>query len=210
MLFLILQTSSFILPAKAAIIYSGIQNIDIPMGVDGVYLNIITGATASSEPGSWTTAPWLNPFQGGVDVGNSDLLCPVISGPSDPFNPDTIINLAIGQIIDTNVNCTGGENISMGHTSAVVTPNMFTLGAPGYIGFKFKPTLSSTDTFYGWAQVVFTNTGSGAQIIDWAYNNVTDEGIFIGMAVPAPEPGRAMLLGFGLVGLLMRRQRRAA
>ena len=69
--------------SHAAIIYSGVQNVpipfDLPAGQEGVYLNIATGSTTVSYPADWSTAPWLNPFFGGVDVANSPLLRPVIT-----------------------------------------------------------------------------------------------------------------------------------
>jgi hypothetical protein len=192
--------------SPAAVIYSGLTNEPIPGDTNGVYLNPLVGTT-TVDPyfTTWTFEPWLNPFMGGVYVASNSLLCPVITGV------DTIVNLTAGTVIDGSLTFTSSESGSAGHTAAVVTPNKFTLGTPGYLGFKFKPTASSTDTFYGWAQVVFTNTGSGAKIIDWAYDDASGTAIaagFTGSSVP--EPSRAVLLGFGLVGLLMRRQRRAA
>src|SRR5690349_20813070 len=44
----------------AAIVWSGVVNVNIPSNVAGVYLNVITGATGSSAgqvPG-WTINPW--------------------------------------------------------------------------------------------------------------------------------------------------------
>ena len=205
--FLIFCALVLSLRSNAAVVYSGLQNVLIPLTIQGVYLNVDTGATASSQPGTWNTAPWFNPFLGGTSVANGALFCPVIDAPSHPINPDTIVNLAFGTLIDATLNYTGGENVSSGHTAAVATPNKFTLGQPGYVGFKFQ-TAPASASYYGWAQVVFNNTGTGT-IIDWAYDDSASTPIsagFTGAAVP--EPSRAMLVLTGLLAATLRRRRR--
>lgn len=198
----------FAASAPAAIIYSGVQNVVVPLTLGGVYVNPFTNATAGSLPGDWNTAPWMNPFLGGTSFSNGDLLLPVIDAPTHPVNPDTIVNMAFGSMILPGMNYTGGENTSTGHTAAVATPNKFTLGTPGYIGFEFKPT-SGGSTYYGWAQVLFSNTGSGS-VIDWAYNNLAGEGIVTGQLIAAPEPARAVLILMGMLGHTQRRRRHVA
>ena len=192
----------FALPARAAVVYSGVINESIPMDTNGVYLNPLVGTTAVDPfPSTWGTQPWLNPFMGGVYVASNDLLCPVITGV------DTIVNLTAGTVIDSSLTCTSSESGSTDHTAAAVTPNKFTLGVPGYIGFKFKATPSSTDVFYGWASVTFNNTGAGS-INSYAYDDTPNTSIaagFTGSVVP--EPSRALLILVGGLGLALRRHR---
>jgi hypothetical protein len=190
------------LPASAAVVYSGLINTPIPMDTNGVYLNPLVGTT-TVDPffTTWNTQPWLNPFMGGVYVASNDLLCPVITGT------DILMNLAEGTLIDSSLTCTSSESGSTDHTAAVVTPNKFTLGTPGFIGFKFKPTASSTDTFYGWASVTFSNSGPGS-IHSFAYEETPNTGIaagFTGIAVP--EPSRALLILLGAASVTLRRRR---
>jgi hypothetical protein len=198
----ILYPLSFIPPASAAVVYSGVINESIPMDTNGVYLNPLVGTT-TVDPffTTWNTQPWLNPFMGGVYVASNDLLCPVITGT------DILMNLAEGTLIDSSLTCTSSESGSTDHTAAVVTPNKFTLGTPGFIGFKFKPTPSSTDTFYGWASVTFSNSGPGS-INSFAYEETPNTGIaagFTGIAVP--EPSRALLILLGAACVTLRRCR---
>lgn len=198
-LFCILLTSSFLLPASAAVVFTTL-NTPIPMTIDGVYLNPLTGATVTTLPSGWNTEPWMNPFFGGVDVATDDLFLPVITGAS------TIVNLASGTVIDGTLTFATAESGSSDHTAAVVMPNMFTLGTPGYLGFQFKPTTSSTDVFYGWASVTFNNTGTGI-ITSYAWNDSPNTGILAGDIGLAPEPSRALLLVVGSLGVLLRRRR---
>lgn len=195
LLLFVLCSLLFILPASAAVVYSGLVNDPVPLSMNGVYLNPFSGITPA-EP----TGPWINPFMGGVFIGSNDLLFPAITGA------DQILNLTGGTLIDSSLTYTIGFSGSSTHTTGSVTPNKFTLGVPGFLGFTFKPTVSGS-TYYGWAQVVFSNTGPGS-IIDWAYDDTAGTGIaagFTGSVVP--EPSRAVLLMIGLISVLTRRRR---
>ena len=79
--------------ARASILFMGNQNIPIPMDFDGKYVRVDTGATATSLPADWETAPWINPFFGGVYIWNSPLLRPVVL-----TNTDQILNLTVGDL----------------------------------------------------------------------------------------------------------------
>lgn len=182
--------------AQSAVVYTSTP-IPIPLDFDGVYLNPITTATTNTQPADWNTAPWLNPFFGGVYFGNDDLLRPVITGA------DQIVNLAAGTQIDGSSNFVAGESGSSTHIGAAL--NQFQLGVPGYIGFTFQPTVGGS-TYYGWASVTFSNSGPGS-INGYAYDDTPGTGILAGDIGGAPEPSRAMLLMLGLTALLARRRR---
>lgn len=193
----ILLTSSFILPAKAAVVLTT-ANSPIPLNFDGVYLNPWTGATAGTQPGDWNTAPWLNPFFGGVDFGNGDLARPVFTGA------DQIVNLAAGTLIDGSSNFVAGESGSSTHVGPAL--NQFQLGVPGIVGFTFQPTIGG-NVYYGWASMTFSNSGPGT-IHSYAYDNTPNTGILAGDTLGIPEPSRALLLLLGLMGAVGRRRRR--
>lgn len=109
--------------AGAPIVYSGIQDFPIPLDAEGAYLQIASGVTAASFPPDWATAPWINPFFGGVYIGNSPLLRPVITGA------DQILNLAPGTVIGSGSNFVAGESGSTTHLGG--GPGQFALNVPG-------------------------------------------------------------------------------
>jgi hypothetical protein len=181
---------------RAAVVYSGTVDIPIAQNFTGLYLNPLSGATSGSHPGDWNTAPWLNPFFGGVYVGNGDLLRPVVTGA------DQIENLTLGAMINGSSAVVTGESGSTTHIGPEA--NRFQLNTPGLIGFVMQPTTGGP-LHYGWLLVTFHNSTSG-MIHSYAYESTPGTGLQAGI-VGVPEPGRALLLLLGLTGLMLRRRR---
>ena len=182
--------------ADAAIIYVS-SSTPIPYDSGGVYLNPSSGLTAGSQPGTFDTAPWINPFQGGVFVASSGLFCPIITGS------DQIVNVAGGSMIDSSQTyappAASGSTTHMGGSAGQFQPN-----TPGYIGFKMQ-TSPTSDTYYGWMQVSFNNVGAGS-ILSYAYESSPGTGIVTGL-IAVPEPSRAVLLLLGMMAAVLRRRR---
>ena len=154
---LLLPCLAFASAARAALVYSGVQNLPIPATLDGTYLRLTDGAVSGTFPASWATAPWLNPFFGGVDIANSPLLRPIITGT------DQILNLAVGTVISSASNFVAGESGSSTHVGAGA--GQFALGTAGLLGFAFRPT-AADPVSYGWLRLIVNNTGPGS-IVDW-------------------------------------------
>ncbi|WP_397385884.1 PEP-CTERM sorting domain-containing protein [Prosthecobacter sp.] len=181
------------LPARAAVIYSGLQNIAIPTDFDGVYIDIDTGAFSTSTFTGWD----INPFFGGSAIGNSAAFQPARLGLN---NDDPIVNLSYGTLVDASLFYSTGEGGSGDPVSHLgFDSNQFQPGVEGYLGFMFT-TNDSAGPYYGWMRVLLNNNVPGGLIKDWAYDNT-------GAPIPTPEPGRAALLLLGIVGLVTRRQR---
>jgi hypothetical protein len=185
--------------ARGAVIYSGVQNLGVPQDPDGLYLNIYSGATAGAQPGSWNTAPWLNPFFGGVWIAMGELFRPVITG-TEIDGEVQIVNLAAGTMIDGSSTFASAESGSTTHVGG--GPLQFQLATPGYMGFAFRQTVAGP-VYYGWLQLTINNASAGT-IKDWAYESVAG----VGIAAGVPEPGRALLLFFGAFLTFLRRKRR--
>ena len=188
-------------PGRAdLIIYSGQQNIPIPLNFEGIYLRVDTGATSAALPANWDTAPWLNPFFGGVFIANSPLLRPIITGT------DQILNLASGAVIDAGSNFVLGESGSTTHVGPAA--NQFQIDTAGIIGFALKTSVGAPER-YGWMGIKIDNTGAG-RIIDWAYEDTPGVGIGAGIT-SVPEPSEALvilLLALPCMTLCVRQRRR--
>jgi autotransporter-associated beta strand protein len=149
---------------EAAIIYSGLQELAIPTGFDGVYLDIDTGVTSSTEFAGWD----INPFFGGVGVANSPSWQPARVGTG---NEDSILRLGLGEIVsNSRLYSTdyGGSDSHLG-----ISTEQFGIGEEGYVGFSFT-TNGGAGLYYGWMRVVFTANAGGAMIQDWAYEDSGD------------------------------------
>ena len=182
--------------ARAALMYSGMQNVAVPLTLDGVSLRLSDGTVSGAFPANWNTEPWLNPFFGGVDIANSPLLRPVITGA------DQIVNLAPGTVIGSGSGFAAGESGSSTHVGAAA--NQFQSGTPGLIGFVFETTAGGPD-YYGWLRMTVSNTGPGS-IADWAYESTAGAPVQAGITA-VPEPA-ALAVGLLCLGAAMLRRRR--
>ena len=178
------------LPAGAAVIYSGPVNLSVSFDFNGLYLNPATGSTAPNAG----VEPTINLFFGGVAIGTNDLLRPVITGA------DQVVNLTDGTVVGSDSNYAASYNGSASHVGAAL--NRFQIGAPGNLGFAMQ-LASGGPTYYGWMQVVISNTGAGS-VIDWAYDNTAGTSIAVGAV---PETASLTLAMLGTTGLVLRRRR---
>jgi hypothetical protein len=195
-LLVLLFLATAVLGARASIDYSGIQDIPIPLTFEGVYFRLDTGATSTTLPADFNTAPWLNPIFGGVGIGNSPLLRPIITGT------DQILNLAPGTVIDATSNFLGGASGSSTHVGTGA--GQFLLGTPGYLGAAFQSSVGGPE-YFGWIRLELNNAGAG-RIISWAVEDVSGAPIQVGaIGTAVPEPGTALS---GLVMVLVTFGRR--
>jgi len=183
--------------ASAAIIYSGAVNIPIPYTFSGVYLNVLTGAATTSQPGDFygsSAAAWINIDFAGVDVVNGDGLFPLIQAP------DQVVNLAYNAPVDSSGTFAAGPSASTTHLGT--GPGQFQASVPGFIGFRMNPSGSGDQ--YGWLQVSLNDDPSGGVIHSYAYES--DIGVPIGAGVP--EPGTAANILVAAASLILRRRLR--
>lgn len=180
--------------ARATIVFSGSPTLAIPLDFDGFYFNPFSGVTAFSQPATWTTQPWINPFFGGLYIGYSGQLLPLITGT------DQIVNVPVGTLIGGGGSFAPGQGGSSTHTGA--DPGKFVLGMPGYIGFAMK-TAPTAATQYGWIEIEIQNTGPGS-ILRWAYEDTPGTPLQAGAV---PEPATTVLTLTGSAALALRRRR---
>lgn len=183
--------------ADADIIWSGAVSINITSTVDGVYLNVVTGAnspTVASVPG-WDVNPFsataLSMFTGTGAGSNGQAL-----GGVGAYNGTgtTYFNLAPGTLISaaSTYGATGTNSV------AGATPLNFN-SSNNLVGFRFfNEALAQVQ--YGWMRISLSGTAASQPrlIVEYAYDN-TGAGI---MAGQVPEPSTMALLGVMAAGAL--------
>lgn len=190
-LFLVACTS-----ASSAIISSGNVSIAIPTTYEGIYIDIDTFATGTSEFTGWD----VNFAFGGSEIYNSDKFQAVRSGTgfTDPY-----LNLPEGLMLSAATpSYSSGFGGSLTHLGA--GPSQFAPGGIGSIGFQFI-TNSGAGPFYGQMMVKLTANAPGGIIYGWAFD---DTGAPIAIPEPATWAGVAGVAAIALVALRRRRLRR--
>lgn len=189
--------------ASAAIVWSGIVNLNIPSTTNGLYLNVVTGAfnttggAGTTVPG-WDVNPWssttLNFFNPAAPTGGVYMR---LTGAGAPTSG--VSNLAGGTIISSASTWSSGAAQTTG-------PGAFALNSSNNIvGFRFNNEATGT-LHYGWMRVSLASTlqGQPRTLVEYAFESLAGTAIAAG-AVPAP--GAIALLG--LAGLAGSRRRRA-
>jgi autotransporter-associated beta strand protein len=178
------------LTASADVIYSNLQDLEIPTTFDGIYLDVETGVNDTTGTIDWG----LNLIFGGVAVFNDTDFQPVRE--TDAGN-GTLSNLSSGAIVNASstFDSSGGTGASTDHMD-----NTFTAATEGYIGFQL------TSGNYGWMRVVLDGSGS-AFVKDWAYDNSGGTGAIAtgnvlqsGSTVTVDSSSGSFTLGSALTG----------
>jgi hypothetical protein len=145
--------------ADATIVYSGVVNLPVANNVNGIYLNVVTGAhnDAAGTTGASAAPGWDINIYFGIDFygsGNPGYAY-VASGTS-------VAALPVGSVIDSTT-CT-----ATGSTSGPA----FTAGTTGlYYGFRFQNEGAGNALQYGWAQYEQGVGGGPGTLIDYAYED---------------------------------------
>lgn len=169
--------------------------IVIPDDLDGLYMNVVTGAGGAVPPAGWD----INPYTAGTPgTGAMNLWGPTAN---TWYNPQGVIggnyNLPIGTVIGGPATAFfrpgGGTNVG---------PQMNTNSDLNCLGFRFTNEVTGGNHF-GWIRLQVGATASDRAIVTYAYDDVPDTPIACGV----PEPSSLGLLALGAVGLISRRRR---
>ena len=180
----------------AAIVYSPVINLAIPVNAPGLYLNIETGASGTSAAavpgwdinvGGTSSLNFTSP--GGYNFVRLNSALPPTAGPSnlpDPFIASAFMPTA-------SWIAGGAANGLMLNSSA------------NYISFRFVASGGSTHLGYLVLSIGSSVTGADRKIVRYAYNSesVTTPG---GSSMLVPAPGALALLC--QAGFLSKRRRR--
>lgn len=197
---LALASTAFAMADASAAVVTVNGPINVPSTFDGLYLNLVTGASGSSgasTPG-WDINPYnsgtaLSFFWAGTPTASHGGVAGSATGPYLDLAPGTMISAA----------STFTATTSSLQTTAFQTPGTHTLG------FRFFNE-STSSINYGYMSL--TSGGSNGfplTINGWSYEN---SGGAISVAV-IPEPGTGLMLAAGALAigaLRARRNRREA
>ncbi len=169
--------------SDAAIVYSGIVNINVPSTTAGIYINLLTGVFATS-PGAvpgWDINPWgstaFNFWANNAASPNDGVINNFPGGTSATL----VDNLPLGSTVN--------GAFTFGRTNGIETtgPTAFVLNCTSnYVGFRFLNEATGQINF-GWAQFGLSTT-PGSQprtLISYAYDN-SGAPIAVGLLTPPP------------------------
>ena len=156
--------------AQAAIVYSGVVNISIPLNVDGVYLNLVNGATGTSGA---STAGWdINPY------GSSSLTWFLPSNPASSFGLVRGLGSSTTQVdnlfgTDYLIAATGtpAPNYGAGTNQTSGTTAFIFNSSNNIVGLRFWNEATSQIN-YGWMRLSFSaGFNTTRSIVEYAYED---------------------------------------
>lgn len=182
--------------AQAAVVTYAGPPIPIPKDIDGLYLNVVNGATGPGVSG-WDFNAYFN---------NSTFAF-FAQGAGQPLHGyvgsgGTVNVLALGTVVGPASTFTGA-NVMGGFTNPI-------FAAPGgdfFVGFRFINESNTNSVHFGYAQVR-TSAGDGfpAQLLTYSFESTPNLAITV---VPEPSTYAMMLAGLAAVAGFAARRRKA-
>ena len=182
--------------------------LDIPYDGDGIYLNVLNGASGPTsatvlgwdfDPYGANTLQWYNPSN--VSPGALVRYSTSSSLSAGSLDLGTLVNSASPYVV-----AGGLDSVAIGAGAGE-----WKLNNANYFGFQFFDEGDSLGHF-GWGIVVLGSaadaTGTARTITNVYYESQAGVGIEVG-ALPIPEP-TSSLLAAGAAGLALLRRRRLA
>ncbi len=179
--------------AHAQVVSSGVVNLGIPASTNGLYLNVVTGATNLPAGGTGTTVPgWdINPWSA-TGIAFFSPTAPT-GGAYVITAANNVTNLAPGALV-------GGTSTSGSGTTAF--QSQWALNSSNnYFGFRFNNEATGT-LHYGWAQIAFGASLTDRTLVQYAFELTPNTSIAV-----VPEPGTYAMMGMGVLALLALRRR---
>ncbi len=181
--------------ADAGIVYSGVVNTVIAPTIDGLYLNIESGASGSSgsSVAGWDVNPYGS-YTAYVALYAATGTGYMRTGAGTSTNQTA---LAEGEEIGSAAYFYGSSRLYVGSGVGQVLAN-----STAIVGFRFNG--ADALTHYGWMRIAIGASATDRTLVDYAFDDVAGAAILAG-ATGVPAPGALALLG--VAGLVSRRRR---
>lgn len=166
--------------ASADVIYSGVQNINIPSTTSGVYLNVVTGLSSTTPAGApgWDVNPWQSTTLGFFNPASPT------GGVYARVNTTTagVSNLAANTPIGPSTLWTSGTAQTTGTNPFVFNSDQ------NIVGFRFTNENGGT-VHYGWMRIALSGTLSAQPrtLVEWAFESTPNTPIPAG-STGGPPP----------------------
>lgn len=184
--------------ADASIVHSGLVNIAIPDNIDGIYMNVVSGATGTT--GSVTG--WdINPYTAGAAGSGLNLWS---ANTNTWFSTTANTPAGSGFILPAGTPISGAAAAFFRPGGAAVVAGVTLNSSDNLLGFRFANEANGGLFHFGWMRLQFGADGGTRSIVEYAYEDVAETAINAG-AVPAP--GSLALLALGAVGVAGRRRK---
>jgi hypothetical protein len=184
--------------AVAQIIYSGVVDLPILATTNGLYLNVVTGATNLPAGGNGATVPgWDVNLWSSTGLGFFNPAAPA-GGVYVVTAPGFAANLAPGTQIGGGSTFGNGVSANFAQWNLNSSDNLF--------GFRFLNEDGGT-LHYGWGRISLgaTINSPARMLVEYAFEATPGMAIAAGVV---PEPGTFAMLGMGVAGMLMWARRR--
>ena len=186
--------------ASAAIIYSGVQDLQVPQDSNGLWVDLFSESlTGGGLPGDLLL---LNEAQEGVSLQSALTTVPGAFVSFSVNGQVYLTALSEGFMVSSSSVGPLGHFYGTMAAGAEEPSAQFNLASNKYIGLSF---VRDTALYFAWVRVSINNSAGSFVVHDWAYEN-TGGGILTG-AIPAPG-ALALLAAGGFLGLRPTRRRR--
>jgi hypothetical protein len=128
--------------ANAALVQSSVTNLAIPVTINGVYINVASGATSPTSFSGWDLNPWSS--------SGLNFFAPSASGAYVRIAgtaTNSVSNLAIGTVV-------GASSLYSAGSAQATGTNPFVFNSSNnFVGFRFVNEANGNAVHYGFMQI---------------------------------------------------------
>ncbi len=175
-------------------------NVAVPLTTQGIYINVVSGATGPSTTTGWDINPW------GTTTTTSALN---FFNPAAPTGGVYAVSIA-GQVANLALGTSVGPTTTFGSGQATTTAasRPWVLNSVNYFGFRLLNE-ANNQVHYGYGSMLIGSSLQTRTVQNLWFESTPGVAITVA-AIPEPSSIALMLMGaVGVAGLVARRRRQA-